>query len=519
MAGPNVAHLTLLDTSARLAPDQARSYICLPFHVPEEMAALRLRFSFAPPAVGTIQNLLTLSLFDPHGFRGAGHRHAPAQEIVLGPLGATPGFIPGPISAGDWLVEIDCHCVLACEQGGVDYRLIVEACAGAGPGQPWTVPAAPYLAHGDAAAAGGQPGSVTAGWRAPQDRRASASADAGARWLKGDLHVHSQHSDARWTMDDLARYVERNRLDFLAVTDHNTSSATPEVQWALRRAGLDVIVIPAMELTTFYGHANALGVDHWIDWRVRGPEERDDADGPLAAGPNLTAGRSIAGRAEPGGGAAPARTMRATAEGIRRAGGAFVINHPRSAGYPFCTGCRWEFGDESATYADAIEVWNGAWDRPQNRQALALWNRWLDQGHRLPATAGSDAHTFPRRPDEQGFTFVWAVPEIAGVVAAVRAGRAYLSSGPALVWQDEAATGRLPPEASGLCLQVGRLGQEAELLLIHNGHLLAHRALSSDCLVRFELPEPPRRVGWYRADLYRPGTRKLLAMTNPIFAS
>lgn len=471
----------LLRTEGHLWPHQARTFVCFPFDVPPGTGRLRIRFYFEPAKSGPYNNLLTLSLFDPHGFRGAGHRHAPAQEIVVDPAEATPGFLAGPVVAGRWLLEIDCHAVLDSPSQGVDYGLLVEAFDG-----PARVPAEPRILPA----------------RALEPAR---GVDGAPRWLKGDLHLHSQHSDGRWSMDELARYVERSRLDFLAVTDHNTISAAAEVVAALERAGLPAVVIPAMELTTFYGHANALGIEDWLDWRVRGPEGRPETIGA-------------------GEGAVPSRTMAQAAEEVRQRGGTFVVNHPRSAGYPLCTGCRWEFGDASAAYADALEVWNGEWDRPQNREALAIWDRWLSAGWRIPATAGTDAHGTPRHPEAMGYTYVWAAPDPRSILDAVRAGRSFLSRGPRLSWLEAiwealpAGPGQLPATLDRLAVEVVGLQQPAILRLVHNGVAMAEQALDGDGRHAFARPPAPALAGWYRAELWRQGTAELLALANPVYA-
>jgi len=497
----------LLRADGHLWPHQARTFVCFPFEVPAGTGSLRIRFYFEPAKSGPYNNLLTLSLFDPHGFRGAGHRHAPAQEIVVGPAEATPGFLAGPVMAGRWLLEIDCHAVLDSPSQGVDYGLLVEGFdAPPAVPDPPGLPAAPARVLGPVRGVEGAP-----------------------RWLKGDLHLHSQHSDGHWSMDELVRYVERSQLDFIAVTDHNTISAAADVIAALERAGLPAIAIPAMELTTFYGHANALGIAEWVDWRVRGPAgqpetigESDGARPTCAMAQVAQAHPRRAPRPPPA--PEPSRTMVQAAAEVHRRGGTFVVNHPRATGYPRCTGCRWEFGDASAAYADALEIWNGEWDRPQNREALAIWDRWLSAGRRLPATAGTDAHGAPRRPEAMGYTHVWAAPDWRSILQAVRAGRSFLSRGPRLSWLETiwealpagpgwlpAALDRLPVRATGLQLP-------AELRLVHNGQTIATHPLAGDGEHSFELPPAPLRPGWYRVELWHQGTAELLALANPLYA-
>ncbi|GEM_PF-485064 len=66
--------------------------------------------SATPGPYGRTPNLLTLSLDDAQGaYRGAAHRHDPAQELWLAPETASPGFVAGPLPAGRWTVTLTVH--------------------------------------------------------------------------------------------------------------------------------------------------------------------------------------------------------------------------------------------------------------------------------------------------------------------------------------------------------------------------------------------------------------------------
>src|SRR5262249_59801831 len=78
----------------------------------------------------------------------------------------------------------------------------------------------------------------------------------GRRWLAGDLHTHTVHSDGALTVSELAALAAGRGLEFLAVTDHNTVSHHAELAAASRRYG--ITLLPGQEATTDGGHAGAL---------------------------------------------------------------------------------------------------------------------------------------------------------------------------------------------------------------------------------------------------------------------
>ena len=85
------------------------------------------------------------------------------------------------------------------------------------------------------------------------------------RWLAGDFHCHTVHSDGQHTIDEVAVMAAEAGLDFLAVTDHNTVSHHAHLPAASERTGVQLI--PGQEVTTWRGHANAFGDIGWIDFR------------------------------------------------------------------------------------------------------------------------------------------------------------------------------------------------------------------------------------------------------------
>ena len=98
--------------------------------LPDGMTQLRLRFEYTPARVPAGLNALHLSLFDSHGFRGAGHRrgdrHAAAEiyAIELSPTYATPGYLAGPLPLGEWSIVIDSHMILP--DAPILYQLTID---------------------------------------------------------------------------------------------------------------------------------------------------------------------------------------------------------------------------------------------------------------------------------------------------------------------------------------------------------------------------------------------------------
>src|SRR5205085_12034629 len=91
-----------------------------------------------------------------------------------------------------------------------------------------------------------------------------------APWLRGELHCHTWHSDGDGSPLERVELARERGLDFLAVTDHNTTSSQHELA-GLRDPGL--ILIRGVEITTFKGHFNAWGSSDWVDFRVQRPED------------------------------------------------------------------------------------------------------------------------------------------------------------------------------------------------------------------------------------------------------
>lgn len=133
---------TLLDTRVHLTPESEKMNISLAFCVPDNAEKLCITYSYAPKELAgaagealaeecllrdagafrgkypeaasflPLKNLITLSLDDPHGYRGAAHRQAPRQVHEITAEYASPGFYAGKISAGEWTLTLNVHALV-----------------------------------------------------------------------------------------------------------------------------------------------------------------------------------------------------------------------------------------------------------------------------------------------------------------------------------------------------------------------------------------------------------------------
>lgn len=439
--------MRLLEVTAWLGPDDRKRNIGHAFTAPAGTTGLDIVLEWEPHRMDGVPggNDLSLSLYDPTGHRGAGHNR-PNSRIRLRPAQATPGYAPGPIPPGNWEVALDTHMIVA----PLVYSIRV------------------YASFDDQ-------------FPPPPERRIAAPVSRGPGWYRGDLHAHTWHSDGDWDVADLVAWAHRRGLDFVTLSDHNT--VAPLAEMASLASG-KLLTIGGIELTTYHGHALALGVREWIDWRV-----------------------------SPGTGG----IERARAE-TEAMGGLFVIAHPMAPGDPECTGCDWRFTEMMPGAARCVEIWNEfAWTEA-NERGLGLWHDWLNLGHRMVATCGTDIHGPDGADEPAGFNIVGADDcTEAAVLDAVRHGRLYLSSGPELTLS-AISSGRvagigdgLPegPASVSICWAKAPAGSELRWVIDGQAHAEAIP----------ERGESIRELGparWCTAEI-RAANGSLLATTNPVF--
>jgi hypothetical protein len=158
------------------------------------------------------------------------------------------------------------------------------------------------------------------------------------------------------------------------------------------------------------------------------------------------------------------------------AGGFVSINHPKPFGPP------WAYGHDLSN--QAIEVWNGPWDR-LNWMALAEWEAQLGQGRHLMAVGGSDTHHLvpgepapgalarPRLGEPTTWVQVMGELSVANLLDALRHGRCFISQSP--------AGPELYSTLKGAALSLRSLGAAgATLMVIADGVTAAAQVIPSD---------------------------------------
>jgi hypothetical protein len=347
-----------------LSEQDKKQNIAHPVRIPQGTTTLKIRFSYAPQVVERVHNLLTLTVLDPDGFRGEAHRHEDTLQVTIQETAASVGFFPGAIQPGEWQFIVNTHMIMP----GYPLHMRLEIVGTDEDASSETRPA----------------------WKPGQ------TASRGPGWYRGDLHAHTVHSDASWDVPGLVAFAHANFLDFITLSDHNTVSAL--AQFDASRSD-DLLTIGGVELTTFWGHALALGRREWVDWRITAE-----------------------------------RTMAQIETEVSGQGGLFIIAHPEAIGDPYCTGCRWLYPDVMPGQARVVEVWNDAWTSESDNEAgLKKAFEWMNQGLRMALSAGTDHHGNILTGPGLGFNVVYAQDLSEDeILRAIRSGRSYLSRGPIL---------------------------------------------------------------------------------------
>lgn len=453
---------------------QMNTYIEAPFTVPPGTYRVTLTLSFTDKDKKTT---LDLGIIDPHGVRcwSGGNK----STLTMSSTDATPSCLVGPIEAGTWKLLL----------GVPNIRLSVTS----------TYTANIFF--------------TKTGLVADEPLVLRKPIRTGSAWYRGDLHMHTAHSDGSCKSLSGAEVpcplfltadaAARRGLDFIAISDHNASSHyTPMREIAPYFDTL--LIIPGREITTFHGHANLFGTQDFLDFRLGSTGVPDS------------------------------NTM------LRRAaalGAIISLNHPGAPTGEVCMGCGWTPTPPSdLSLVTAVEAINsGAEEGPFS--GVPFWEKGLNAGYHLTGIGGSDNHNATRPIDKVGSvgspTTVVYSPELStvAILAAIRAGHVFVDltgSKDRLLeliahsGDDTAAMGDLlsAPTDATVDFVVHCVGVKgATLLLLEDGKPLDGMqpfAISAfDQSAPFHWKSDGRRH-WFRVDVRGPGGQ-LWLLGNPVY--
>lgn len=348
-----------------------QTYRTVPFTVAPGTARITVEFDYTGREDKTT---IDLGLLDPDGFRGwsGGNK----RLFTVSANDATPSYLPGRLKPGIWKLLLGIPNIRAGSKAEYTARIRFTPA-----GAPERIPASllPVLNP--------QPG-----------------------WYRGDLHMHTAHSDASCANQSGVRVpcplfltaqaaVERG-LDFAAITDHNTVSHLHDIR-GLQPYYDRLLMMPGMEITTFQGHLNAFGLQADLDFRL-GSEEVPDWNVLL--------------------------------ERMQQRGVPVSINHPMVPSGERCMGCGWTPQKPVSLHRfAAVEVVNGL-DPGTPISGIPFWHRQLSAGYRLTAISGSDNHNAPLQDASFGASRIGTPTTVVhaenlsqpAILAGIRSGRVFI---------------------------------------------------------------------------------------------
>jgi hypothetical protein len=438
-----------------------------PFAVPAGTARVDVETSFTHAAEGVA---LEFGLYDPVRFRGAS-RFSKTTFFVARTT-ATPSYHPGDLQPGTWRLLIGVPTI----RDGITarYRVIVRLTP-EGPSQ-------------------------------PSPTTLAAAGATGPRWYQGDLHTHTSHSDGFGCADgrggtgpcsvqQVAEAALRRGLDFVAVTDHNTTSHHQDLV-ALQPLYERLLLMRGQEVTSFYGHANVYGTSEPVEFRI--------------GHPGITAREVFAD--------------------ARRVGGLLSINHPGRETGEKCTGCGWNAPGTDWSSVDVLEVVN-QFTVTGPTAGEPFWHARLNEGHRITGVGGSDDHGASTRAGSAVGTPTTVIHAEAlsesALLNGIRAGHVYIKTrgpgGPDVRFEapdHRAVMGDVVTAAAKETVRfrlrlTGARGQSVDV--IRRGEVVAGMVPrpidANDATIEFMLPVSPG--DWVRINLRDAGGPTV--MTNPIY--
>lgn len=413
---------------------------------------------------GAADVILDFGVWSPEGFRGWGGGNT--EDIIIGVAESARSYRVGPITPGTWTLVIG-KAKLA--QGMGHYSVDVTC-------------------RDDATLTVRDRDSFDAIVLKPE-----------RRWYKGDFHVHSRESgDATATYEQIATLARQRGIDFVNLSEHNTDAQYPLQSAAQVGALPDVLFLRGAEITTYAGHANAVGLTSYVDHRI---------------GFN-------------------GRTIQDVVFDVGSQGALFIVNHPALDLGESCIGCAWNHPDTPWGDVDGMEIITGKWEVAEPTfvpTVIEQWDMLLDQNNLIAAIGGSDDHRAGMgtgttdTPLGSPTTLVLAdnLSE-AAIIEGVQRGRTIVQMrGPddpfVDMHIDDAEIGDTVQKEEPFTIEASVIGAEPGMVLQlwENGELRDQQPAAE--AIAFEITPTARRVYRYRLELVSSGQR--IVITSHIYVA
>lgn len=465
-----------------LSGKDQHTYREVPFDVPKGTTRITIDVAYTGHEEKTT---IDLGLLGPTGFTGQdgfrGWSGGSKRRFTVSATDATASFLPGAIEPGKWRLLLGIPNIRPASTATYTAQVwLSREEEGFGP------------EHG-----------------------LSAPLNPDARWYRGDLHMHTAHSDGGCPNASGTKKVPcplfltvasaaKRGLDFIAISEHNTMSQVSEMR-ELQPYFDTMLMIPAREITTFEGHANLFGVSRPLDFRI---------------------------------GSASVPNWNALLADVAKAHGVISINHPRRPNDETCMGCGFTPRDTVNMHGfQAIEAINGG-DAGRPDSGIPFWETQLDAGLRVTAIGGSDSHDGSDAPRDafagrigSPTTVVHARDlSMEGILDGIRAGHVFVDAeGTRDRSLDVVATTGSKTAGMGDALAVPR-GSSAHVVVrtaaLDGQHLhvfddgkpvdlAGHDVIPANGEVAFDWTSDGK-PHWLRADVRSP-EGKLLILGNPVY--
>lgn len=311
-----------IEKTGFIPADSIFKLLYIPVDIPKGVKEIRVE-EFYNESADPTKNVLNIGIYDergyevgnPLGFRG--WSGGAKKAFFINSQEASTGYVAGEISPGTWNILIYPSTII---KAGIEWKLNIKLILGEG---------LPETAN----------------------KPAYKSINNKKGWYRGDLHMHTFHSDGQRTEQNLIDEAFSKKLDFIISTEHNTNSANQN--WGKYQRD-DLLIINGEEVTsTEFGHWNAIGLnpETYIDWRYTPDENR----------------------------------IIEMVDKVHADKGLAIINHPFYH-VKLINSFKYD-----STLFDGVEVWNGNWNI-LNNLALKWWDEQLRFGKKMIGIGASDSH-------------------------------------------------------------------------------------------------------------------------------